>query len=146
MKSFMDLKVWRKAHELTLSVYQVTKSFPNDEKFGLVAQVRRSSASVPTNIVEGFKRHTKRDQMHFFNLSESSLEETKYQLLLSRDLGYISMLSYDELFQKAEEIGRMLHGYVQSVSKRTRSQFTVSLASFLILNSLSLILYYGGLS
>ncbi len=89
IKTFRDLKVWEKAHCLVLSVYKVTKKFPAEEKYVLVSQIRRSAASVPTNIVEGFKRKTDKDYAHFLNMADSSLEETKYQIMLARDLGYI---------------------------------------------------------
>jgi len=67
VKTFRDLKVWQKAHELVLEVYRITKTFPNEEKFGLVSQLRRSASSVATNIVEGFKRKSNRDYAHFLN-------------------------------------------------------------------------------
>jgi four helix bundle protein len=89
MKTFKDLKVWQKAHSLTLDIYKLTQSFPCEEKFGLVSQLRRSVSSIPTNIVEGFKRRSKKDFAHFINIAESSLEETKYNILLSYDLNYL---------------------------------------------------------
>lgn len=116
-KTFRDLLVWEKAHRMTLTVYEVTKGFPSDERFGLTAQLRRSSASVPTNIVEGFKRKGVKDQARFYNMAESSLEETKYHLILSKDLNYLSESAYADLMNKAEEVGRMLNGYLKSVIK-----------------------------
>ena len=67
MKTFKDLKVWQKAHMLVLEIYKITRNFPNEEKFGLTSQLRRSASSVPANIVEGFKRKSKRDYSHFLN-------------------------------------------------------------------------------
>jgi four helix bundle protein len=77
MKTFKELKVWEKSHNLVLNIYKLTQKFPSEEKFGLVSQLRRSASSVPTNIAEGFKRNSLKDYLHFLNLSESSLEETK---------------------------------------------------------------------
>lgn len=114
IKTFRDLQVWQKAHQLTLNIYQVTKGFPEDERFGLTAQMRRSCASVPTNIVEGFKRQSKKDQAHFFNISQGSLEEVKYHLILSHDLTYISHQTFEDLMNQAEEVGRMLYAYRRS--------------------------------
>ena len=110
MKTFRDLRVWQKSHELTLEVYGITKSFPNDEKFGIVSQLRRSASSIPTNIVEGFKRRSRKDFSHFINIAESSLEETKYGLLLSCDLGYLNKAHLNRLNEKCDEVGRMLNG------------------------------------
>jgi len=110
LKTFRDLKVWDKAHQLVLDIYKITKKFPNEEKFGLVSQLRRSASSIPSNIVEGFKRTSKKDFAHFINIAESSLEEAKYELLLSFDLNYIKKEDFDNLSEKCDEIGRMLHG------------------------------------
>ncbi|MEA3397467.1 MAG: four helix bundle protein [Chloroflexota bacterium] len=75
---FQQLDVWRESHELVLMVYRVTKKFPGDERFGLISQMRRAAVSIPANIAEGFKRHGIRDKIRFYNISEGSLEELKY--------------------------------------------------------------------
>ncbi len=119
MKTFRDLKVWRKAHELVLEMYKVSKKFPDEEKFGLVTQIRRSSSSIPTNIVEGFKRKGKKDFIHFLNIAEASLEETKYHLILAFDLGYIN----DEnkrLEDLCDEVGKMINGLQKSIRGRIK--------------------------
>ena len=116
MKTFKDLKVWQKSHELTLEIYKVTKSFPKEEKFGIVSQIRRASISIPSNIVEGFKRRSKKDFAHFINIAEGSLEETKYDLLLSFDLGYLSKANSDSLNEKCDEVGRMLCGLYKKLN------------------------------
>jgi four helix bundle protein len=118
MKTFRDLKVWQKSHELVLEIYKATKNFPREEKFGLISQIRRSASSVPTNIVEGFKRKSDKEFMHFLNLADSSLEETKYHLILSLDLTYISRDEFDKLEQRCNEVGRMLYGLQQSIKNR----------------------------
>ncbi len=118
MQTFRDLKVWQKAHALTLEIYRATKKFPSDEKFGIIAQLRRSFSSIPTNIVEGFKRRSKKEQGYFFNVAESSLEETKYHLILSRDLGYLSHAMFGPFQDQADEVGRMLNAYRQAVLRR----------------------------
>ncbi len=100
-----------KAHGLVLEMYKITKNFPVDEKFRLTSQILRSSSSIPTNIVEGFKRKTTRDKSHFINLSESSLEETKYHIILARDLGYLDADDFDRLNILRDEVGRMLCGF-----------------------------------
>ena len=79
--------------------------------YGLTAQLRRAAVSVPTNIVEGFKRRSKREYLYFIAVAVGSLEETKYQMLLSRDLGYIDGAAYGEVMLCCEEVGRMLCGF-----------------------------------
>jgi len=110
MKSFRDLKVWQKAHQLALDVYGVTKNFPSEERFGLSLQMRRSAVSVALNIVEGFKRRSNKDYSHFLNMADGSLEETKYYVILSNDLRYIEGAEYDRLMPLCEEVGKMLQG------------------------------------
>ncbi len=116
IETFQDLKVWQKSHTLILEIYKLTKRFPNDEKFGIISQIRRSTVSIATNIVEGQKRKSTKDYLHFLNLSNSSLEETKYLLLLSRDLNYVDHEHYEMLINYCNEIGRMLSGLRKSLS------------------------------
>ncbi len=116
MKTFRDLKVWQKAHELTLEVYSVTKLFPHEERFGLISQLRRAVSSIPTNLVEGFKRRSKKDFAHFVNMAEGSLEEVKYILFLSQELGYLKKNKLSELNEICDEIGKMLTGLYRKLS------------------------------
>jgi four helix bundle protein len=112
MKSFIELKVWQKAHELALFIYQeVTKEFPTDEKFGLVSQMRRAAVSVASNIVEGFHRYSNKVSINFYDIADGSLEELRYQLILSRDLKYIDQDKYAKGEQLSEEVSRMLHSW-----------------------------------
>ena len=91
IQNFKEIIVWQRSHALALQIYKVTNDFPRVEIYSLVSQMRRSATSVPTNIAEGFKRMTARDQTHFYCIAEGSLEELKYQLLLSKDLEYITL-------------------------------------------------------
>ena len=111
-KKFQDLLVWQKAHALTLAVYKLTARFPREEMFGLTSQMRRSAASVPANIAEGFKRRGQADKARVLNIAEGSLEELRYFLILATDLGYASCESQEKL---ASEVGRMLGAYVRTV-------------------------------
>ena len=115
IKTFKDLKVWQKAHQLVLDIYGATKELPAEEKYGLSAQLRRSAASMPTNIVEGFKRKSKKDFAHFLNMADTSLEETKYHLLLAKDLGYLPMGVFQGFQGQCDEVGRMLCGLNRSL-------------------------------
>jgi four helix bundle protein len=114
--TFRDLKVWHKAHGLVLDIYRITKTFPVEEKYGLVSQIRRSATSIPTNIVEGFNRKSKKDYAHFINIANGSLEETKYHILLSRDLGYLAENDFNAMGNGCDEIGKMLYGFYQRLS------------------------------
>jgi len=116
IENFRQLEAWQEAHRLVLIVYQVTKAFPGDERFGLVAQMRRAAISIPANIAEGFKRRGIQDKLRFYNISEGSLEEVKYYCILSKDLGYISCC--DDLTTQSETVGRLLHGLIRSTERR----------------------------
>lgn len=116
VKTFKDLIVWQKSHALVLKVYRVTERFPGIEQFGLVSQIRRSSSSIATNIVEGHKRKSRKEFLHFLNMAESSLEETKYHILLSKDLGYLKEESYNELSKICDEVGKLLYSFQRSLS------------------------------
>ena len=109
VNGFQDLIVWQKAHELVLKIYKTTRVFPEDEKFGIVSQIRRSAVSICANIAEGGSKSTK-DFIRFLDIARGSLEETKYHLILSRDLHYCTEEQFHYLFNSANEIGKMLFG------------------------------------
>lgn len=109
------LLVWQKSHELTLKIYQITNRFPKEEMFGLTSQIRRAAASVPSNIVEGKARGSSKEYKRFLLIARGSLEETKYQLLLAKDLKYIDEVSYKEILQLADETGKMLNGLINKL-------------------------------
>lgn len=111
-KSFQDLLVWRKAHDLVLAVYMLTAAFPKPETYGLSLQIRRSAVSVPANIAEGFRRRSRTEKARFLNMAESSLEETRYFLILARDLGYGDTA---RLTTALEEVSRLLHAYSTAI-------------------------------
>lgn len=113
IKIFKEIVAWQKAHELVLVVYILTAKYPKHELFGLTSQSRRCAVSVPSNIAEGFKRKSKNDSVHFYNIAESSLEELKYQLLLAKDLKYITDLEYEKAFNLSEEAGKLINGWIK---------------------------------
>lgn len=116
-QSFEDLLVWQKAHQYVLGIYKVTKVYPKEEMFGLVNQMRRASASITANIAEGFVRIGQKDKLHFYNISQGSLEETRNFLILSKDLGYITEDEKTTLTDLAAEVSRMLNAYCQGLMK-----------------------------
>ncbi len=113
IKTFKEIVAWQKSHELVLLVYKLTTEYPKHELFGLTSQSRRCAVSIPSNIAEGFKRKTKNDSVHFYNISESSLEELKYQLLLAKDLKYMSEAEYQKALILSEEVGRLINGWIK---------------------------------
>ena len=118
--TFQDLKVWQRGHALVLAVYQVTKDFPNEEKFGLTSQMRRAAVSVVSNIVEGFRRKSVKDSLHFYNIADGSLEELKYQLILSRDLKLISEDVFSHAIGLSAEVSKMLYFWTKSIKEKIR--------------------------
>jgi len=118
VESFAQLEVWQKAHVLVLEIYEITKEFPKDERFRLVDQLCRSAASVPANIAEGKGRNTRKEYIQFLYNAHGSLEETKYHLILSRDLGYLSSECFNKLIEGYNEVGRMLNGLINSLKER----------------------------
>ena len=111
-RSFRDLLVWRKAHEFVLATYAFTAGFPKHETYGLSSQLRRAAVSIPANIVEDFRRRGKLDKARFMNLSEGSLEECRYYLILAQDLGYGDTAA---LIKSLEEVSRMLGAYSTAI-------------------------------
>lgn len=114
-KTFQGLLVWEKGHHFVLEIYKVTREFPLEEKFGLAGQMRRSAVSICANLAEGYKK-SRKDFLRFIKIAEGSLEETKYHLILSRDLVYCNEIQFNALFDRANEIGKMLHGLHQKLS------------------------------
>jgi four helix bundle protein len=113
-QTFQDLIVWQKAHKLALEIYKITKQFPKEEVYGLTSQMRRSAVSVSANVAEGYKKRGKLDKARFLNISEGSLNEIKYYLILSKDLNYLST-EYDELNQLVDEISKLLSAYIRAI-------------------------------
>ena len=117
IKSFTDLIVWQKGHQLVLLIYQMSKEFPKEETYCLIDQMRRAAISITSNIAEGFGRQTYKEKIQFYYLAQGSLTELKNQILIARDLGYIK--ENRELFDLCNEVHRLLQGLI-SASKRRK--------------------------
>ena len=115
MKDFKELKVWSKAHELTLAIYGVTRTFPRDEIYGLTSQVRRSAASIAANIAEGCGRRSDGEFGRFLQIARGSASETEYHLLLARELRFLSETDYRNTEKNVVEVQKMLTALVQKV-------------------------------
>lgn len=101
MQNYKDLLVWRKSHELTLIVYKTVSTYPKEETYSLVSQLKRASSSIATNIAEGTGRFSQKDLAHFLQMSLGSSHEVEYLLLLSKDLGFINNETYIQLERKS---------------------------------------------
>ena len=111
--TFQDLIVWQKGHEFVLEVYSITKNFPKEEIYGLTSQFRRAAVSVTANISEGYKRTSNKEKLRFYNISQASLEECRYFLILSNDLNYLD--NCDKQTKQIEEVSKLLNGYCKSI-------------------------------
>jgi four helix bundle protein len=113
-KEFRDLVLWQKAHGLVLYVYNLSRTFPKYELYGLTSQIRRAAVSVPANIAEGFKKRTVGEKIRYLNVAQGSLEECRYFLILIKDLGYaetkVAMTSL-------EEVSKILEAYIRGIKR-----------------------------
>jgi four helix bundle protein len=112
---FTDTIAWQRAHALVISVYGLSSRFPGRERYGLTAQIRRAAVSIPANFVEGFRRHSPAEKIRFYNMAQASGEETRYYLILARDLGYGEQT---ESWVLLDEAMALLEGYIRSIRKR----------------------------
>jgi len=117
-RNFERLDAWKFAHAFVLEIYKLTSKFPGEEKFGLVSQLRRAAASIPANIAEGTGKGSVKDVIRFLCISRGSLEECKYYLILSRDLGFITVEDFHRVKETLDRTGRILNGLITSLEKK----------------------------
>jgi four helix bundle protein len=117
MQDFRKLLVWEKSHKLTLSIYNLTHSFPKEEMYGLTSQIRRASSPVPINIAEGCGKGSDADFARFLQIAFGSVSETEYLLLLCFELGYFSEKNYMEMTNLVQEIKKMLAKLIATIRK-----------------------------
>ncbi|MBR6604482.1 MAG: four helix bundle protein [Prevotella sp.] len=115
MNSHKDLKVWQKSMEFVAVVYTMTKGFPKEEQFGIVSQMRRAAISIPSNIAEGYGRVYGKETIKFLSNALGSAVELETQIILSKDLGFISIDCLQQLSSQIEEIIRMLSALIKSI-------------------------------
>ena len=111
-RTFQDLLVWQKAHAFVLEAYKITAAFPKSETYGLALQMRRAAVSIPANIAEGFRRRGKADKARFLNIAEGSVEECRYFLILTKDLGYGDTQA---LSTALKEVSKLLGAYTAAI-------------------------------
>lgn len=117
MKNYKDLNVWRKAHELVLLIYKLTKKFPREEQFNLISQMRRAGTSIPTNIAEGCGKYTQRDFANYLQTAQGSSQEIEYLSFLSYELGYLKEDDYRVLDINVNEVKAMLISLIKKVRR-----------------------------
>ena len=117
MRDFREIKVWAKAHLLTLKVYEATAHFPREEVYGLTSQMRRASSSIPTNIAEGYGRGGNAELARFLQIGMGSASETEYHILLAKDLRLLRQETYDDLNVRVIEVKRMLTSLLLKVRR-----------------------------
>ncbi|MBW2472185.1 MAG: four helix bundle protein [Deltaproteobacteria bacterium] len=115
MKNFRDLQVWQKSHQLTLLLYNTTRTFPEDEKYGLVSQIKRSAASIAANIAEGCGKNGDAELGRYLQIAMGSASELEYHLLLAHDLKMVEAITYEELTLQLSEIKKMLASFIKKL-------------------------------
>jgi four helix bundle protein len=143
MRDYTKIEAWKLADDLTVAVYQATQSFPREEIYGIISQIRRAACSVPANIVEGSSRESKKDYLHFLYIARGSLSETQYFVHLSRRLGYLSDADAECLIGQTRQTFACLHGLIKAVEQEA-GKFSKMVATITSLFVLCLARYVGG--
>jgi len=119
IKSFTDLNAWKEGHKLVLVIYKITKEFPKEEQFGLVNQIRRAVVSITSNIAEGFSRYSYKEKSQFYSISLGSLTEVQNQLLISKDLDYITNEVFHAVAKQTVDINKLINGLIKKTKSMT---------------------------
>lgn len=120
IKSFTDLRAWQEGHRLVLMIYDITKTFPKEEILGLTNQLRRAAVSITSNIAEGFSRQSYKEKVRFYFMSLGSLTEIQSQLLIAKDINYISKEDFDKIAKQTIEVSKVTNGLIKSSKNRIR--------------------------
>ena len=113
IRSFTDLNTWKEGHKLVLMIYAATKKFPKEEIFGLVIQIRRAAISFTSNIAEGFSINSYKEKLQFYSIAPGSLTEVQNQLLIARDIGYLSQKEFGDIAQQTVEVSKVTNGLIK---------------------------------
>lgn len=113
IKTFTDLETWKEAHRLVLIIYKITKTFPKEETFGLVSQMRRAVVSITSNIAEGFSRQSYSEKVYFYSIAQGSNTELQNQLLIAKDVGYLNKDDFNETADQSLAVQRLLKGLIK---------------------------------
>lgn len=113
IKSFIDLNAWKEGHKLVLMIYDVTKTFPKEEMFGLTSQIRRCAVSITSNIAEGFSRQSYKEKLQFYSISLGSTTELQNQLLIARDTNYINKEQFQNIAEQSVKVHKIINGLIK---------------------------------
>ncbi|MCF8423954.1 MAG: four helix bundle protein [Bacteroidia bacterium] len=125
MNSYRNLIVWQKSVALVTDIYTLTKSFPQEEKFGIVSQLNRASVSIPSNIAEGWGRESSKNYLQFLRISRGSLMETETLLEISKNLNYINDSEFKVISDNIEEVSKILQGLIKSIQQKIKITQTI---------------------
>ncbi len=114
--NFKELKIWKRSKNFVLKIFKITKNFPNEEKFGLISQMRRAAISIPSNIAEGCGRGTNPQLNQFLNISQGSAFELETQIIISHELGFIKESDFNDFSKEITEIQNMIFGFQKTLS------------------------------
>lgn len=117
IKNFTDLNAWKEGHKLVLLIYKAVKVFPSKEQFILVSQILRAVISITSNIAEGFGRRGIKEKIRFYSMSQGSLRELQNQLIIAKDIGYISDKKFNEFWNQTIVVHKLLTGLIKSLEK-----------------------------
>lgn len=116
IKSFTDLNAWKEGHKLVLAIYNITNNFPENEKFGLVSQMRRCAVSITSNVAEGFSRRGNKEKIQFYCIASGSITELQNQLVICRDLKILDDLKFQEIARQTTIVQKIINGLIKSTS------------------------------
>ncbi len=117
IKNFTDLNTWKEAHKLVLEIYKLTEKFPKEERYSLIDQMRRASISITSNIAEGFSRNSYNEKIHFYGIAQGSTTELQNQIILSKDLSYLSTDNFKALFNQSIIVHKLINGIIKGARK-----------------------------
>jgi four helix bundle protein len=118
IRKFTDLKAWQVARQMVKEVYQATYTFPKEEQFGLVSQMKRAAVSIASNIAEGFRRDTMKDKLHFYVISHGSLTELQNQVILAHDLEFLDFQKFENLMEQCDRVDALIGGLIRATKER----------------------------
>lgn len=119
--SFTDLRAWKEAHHLVLMIYETAKKLPKEEQFGLTQQIRRAAVSITSNLAEGFSKQSYKEKLHFYSIALGSLTEIQNQLLIAKDVQYITSQNFEEIAQQSVIASKLINGLIKSTKTVIRN-------------------------
>lgn len=114
IKIFSDLNAWKEGHKFAIMIYETTKTFPDEEKFGLISQMKRAAVSITSNIAEGFSRYGYAEKIRFYHIAQGSVTELQNQLIIAKDLEYLKKTDFENLFAQSIIVHKLINGIIKA--------------------------------